>query len=103
MSGSVPLAWYLVVSGVLFALGLVGVVARRNPLLLLLAVELMLNAANVALVGFSRYWGVPDGHVFALVVMVVAASEVVIGLGLVVAVFRARIALDVDQMSSLRG
>lgn len=99
----VPLAWYLALSGGLFALGLIGVVARRNPLLLLLAIELMLNSANVALVGFSRYWGVTDGHVFALVVMVVAAAEVVIGLGLVVAVFRARIALDVDQMSSLRG
>jgi NADH-quinone oxidoreductase subunit K len=63
----------------------------------------MLNAANVALIGFSRYWNVTDGHVFALVVMVVAASEVVVGLGLVVAVFRARIALDVDQMTSLKG
>lgn len=102
MSG-VPLAWYLAVSGGLFALGLLGVVARRNPLLLLLAIELLLNAANVALVGFSRYWGVTDGQVFALVVMVVAASEVVIGLGLVVAVFRARLALDVDELSSLKG
>ena len=76
---------------------------RRNPLLLLLAVELLLNSANVALVGFSRYWNVTDGQVFALVVMVVAAAEVVIGLGLVVAVFRQRLALDVDQMSSLKG
>jgi NADH-quinone oxidoreductase subunit K len=99
----VPLAWYLGLSGGLFALGLLGVMIRRNPLLLLLAIELMLNAANVALIGFSRYWNVTDGHVFALVVMVVAASEVVVGLGLVVAVFRARLALDVDQMSSLKG
>lgn len=99
----VPLSWYLGLSGGLFALGLVGVMIRRNPLLLLLAIELMLNAANVALIGFSRYWNVTDGHVFALVVMVVAASEVVVGLGLVVAVFRARLALDVDQMSSLKG
>jgi NADH-quinone oxidoreductase subunit K len=99
----VPLAWYLGLSGGLFALGLLGVMIRRNPLLLLLAIELMLNAANVALIGFSRYWNITDGHVFALVVMVVAASEVVVGLGLVVAVFRARLALDVDQMSSLKG
>jgi NADH-quinone oxidoreductase subunit K len=99
----VPLAWYLGLSGGLFALGLLGVMIRRNPLLLLLAIELMLNAANVALIGFSRYWNVTDGHVFALVVMVVAAAEVVVGLGLVVAVFRARLALDVDQMSSLKG
>jgi NADH-quinone oxidoreductase subunit K len=99
----VPLAFYLGLSGALFLLGLLGVMIRRNPLLLLLAVELLLNSANVALVGFSRYWDVTDGHVFALVVMVVAATEVVIGLGLVVAVFRQRIALDVDQMDSLKG
>ena len=63
----------------------------------------MLNAGNVSLVGFSRYWEVTDGQIFALVVMVVAAAEVVIGLGLVVAVFRQRLALDVDAMSRLRG
>ena len=79
-----PLALYLAVSGGLFLLGLLGVLTRRNPLLLLLAIELLLNSANLALVGFSRYWNVTDGQVFALVVMVVAAAEVVIGLGLVV-------------------
>jgi NADH:ubiquinone oxidoreductase subunit K len=99
----VPLALYLAVSGALFLIGLLGVMTRRNPLLLLLSVELLLNSANVALVAFSRYWDVTDGQVFALVVMVVAATEVVIGLGLVVAVFRQRLALDVDQMSSLKG
>jgi len=99
----VPLAFYLGLSGVLFVLGLVGVLVRRSPLLLLLAVELLLNAANVALVGFSRYWGNADGQVFALVVMVVAAAEVVIGLGLIVAVFRQRLRLDVDELSSLKG
>jgi NADH:ubiquinone oxidoreductase subunit K len=99
----VPLALYLALSGALFLIGLLGVMTRRNPLLLLLSVELLLNSANVALVAFSRYWDVTDGQVFALVVMVVAATEVVIGLGLVVAVFRQRLALDVDQMSSLKG
>jgi NADH-quinone oxidoreductase subunit K len=99
----VPLALYLALSGALFLIGLLGVMTRRNPLLLLLSVELLLNSANVALVAFSRYWDVSDGQVFALVVMVVAATEVVIGLGLVVAVFRQRLALDVDQMSSLKG
>jgi len=99
----VPLVLYLALSGALFLLGLLGVMIRRNPLLLLLAVELLLNSANLALVGFSRYWNVSDGQVFALIVMVVAATEVVIGLGLVVAVFRQRLALDVDQMSSLKG
>ncbi|HWH14669.1 MAG TPA: NADH-quinone oxidoreductase subunit NuoK [Miltoncostaeaceae bacterium] len=99
----ISLTYFLLVSGGMFALGLIGVTTRRNPLLLLLAVELLLNSANVALVGFSRYWSVVDGHVFALVVMVVAAAEVVIGLGLVVAVFRQRLALDVDGLSSLKG
>ncbi len=99
----VPIAAFIAVSGLLLALGLLGVMTRRNPLLLLLSVELMLNAGNVSLVGFSRYWEVTDGQIFALVVMVVAAAEVVIGLGLVVAVFRQRLALDVDAMSRLRG
>ena len=98
----VPIAAFIAVSGLLLALGLLGVMTRRNPLLLLLSVELMLNAGNVSLVGFSRYWGVTDGQIFALVVMVVAAAEVVIGLGLVVAVFRQLLALDVDAMSRLR-
>ena len=66
----VPLSWYLALSGIMFLLGLLGVLTRRNPLLLLLAVELMLNASNIALVGFSRYWNVSDGQIFALVVMV---------------------------------
>jgi NADH-quinone oxidoreductase subunit K len=99
----VPLILYIGLSGALFLLGLLGVMIRRNPLLLLLAVELLLNSANLSLVAFSRYWNVTDGQVFALVVMVVAATEVVIGLGLVVAVFRQRMELDVDQMSTLKG
>lgn len=102
MSG-VPLVFYLGVSGAMFLLGLLGVMIRRNPLLLLLAVELMLNGANVSLIGFSRFWNSTDGQIFALVVMVVAAAEVVIGLGLVVAVFRQRLRLDVDDMSRLKG
>ncbi len=99
----VPLAFYLGLSGVLFLLGLLGVMTRRNPLMLLLAVELLLNGANVSLVGFARYWDDTGGQIFALVVMVVAAAEVVIGLGLVVATFRQRIALDVDELSTLKG
>lgn len=102
MSG-VPLIWYLLLSFGLFGLGLLGVMRRRNPLLMLLAVELMLNSGNIALVGFSRHWDNTDGQIFALVVMAVAAAEVVIGLGLIVAVFRQRLALNVDEMSSLKG
>ncbi len=99
----VPMSAYLILSIVLLGLGMLGVMRRRSPLLLLLSVELMLNAGNIALIGFSRLWNDPSGQVFALVVMVVAAAEVVIGLGLVVAVFRSRMNLDVDEMSSMKG
>ncbi len=99
----VPYSSYIGISVLLFAIGLFGVARRRQPLMLMLSVELLLNAANVALIGFSRYWNNSDGQIFALVVMVVAAAEVVIGLGLVVAVFRQRRALDVDEMTELRG
>lgn len=99
----VPLGMYLLLSLGLFCLGLLGTMLRRNPLLLLLSVELMLNSANVALVAFARHWNNTDGQIFALVVMVVAAAEVVIGLGLVVAVFKQRLSLDVDKMTSLKG
>ncbi|MEI7794360.1 MAG: NADH-quinone oxidoreductase subunit NuoK [Thermoleophilia bacterium] len=100
---TVPMSAYLVLSIVLLGLGMLGVMRRRNPLLLLLSIELMLNAGNILLIGFSRQWNDPAGQIFALVVMVVAAAEVVIGLGLVVAVFRSRMNLDVDEMSSMKG
>lgn len=100
---TVPISAYLMLSVGLLVLGMLGVIRRRNPLLLLLSIELMLNAGNVALIGFSRQWDDPAGQVFALVVMVVAAAEVVIGLGLTVAVFRSRMNLDVDEMSSMKG
>jgi NADH-quinone oxidoreductase subunit K len=95
--------WYLVVSGILFAVGAMGVMLRRSPLIVLLSLEIMLNAANLAFVGFARLYGDLDGQIFALAVMAVAASEVVVGLGLIVAVARRRMALDVDTMTELRG
>ena len=98
---SVP--WYLAISGILFGIGAVGVMLRRSPLIVLLSLEIMLNAGNLALVGFSRYWGASDGQVFAIAVMAVAASEVCVGLGLVVALNRRNLPLDVDQLSELRG
>jgi len=100
---TVPIGAYLALSMALLVLGLLGVMRRRNPLMLLLSVELMLNAGNVALIGFSRQWDDPSGQVFALVVMVVAAAEVVIGLGLTVSIFRNRTNLDVDELSSMKG
>ena len=76
------ITWYIVLSGFIFAIGLAGVLTRRNPLVILLCLELMLNAGNLALMAFSKMWGNGDGQVFALIVMVVAACEVTIGLGL---------------------
>ena len=95
--------WYLAVSGMLFGIGAIGVMLRRSPLIVLLSLEIMLNGGNLALVGFSRYWGASDGQVFAIAVMAVAASEVVVGLGLIVALNRKHIALDVDRLNTLRG
>jgi len=95
--------WYIVLSALLFAIGAGGVLIRRSPLVILLCLELMLNAGNLALVAFSRMLGDQDGQVFALIVMVVAACEVVIGLGLIVAIFRRRLPLDVDELRELRG
>jgi NADH:ubiquinone oxidoreductase subunit K len=96
-------SWYIVLSALIFCVGLAGVLSRRNPLVVLLSLELLLNAGNLALVAFSRMWGNADGQIFALVVMVVAACEVVVGLGLIVAMYRNRIPIDVDEMSELQG
>ncbi|HEX3872578.1 MAG TPA: NADH-quinone oxidoreductase subunit NuoK [Solirubrobacteraceae bacterium] len=97
------IAWYLAVSAVIFAIGAGGVLIRRNPLVILLCLELMLNAANLALIGFSRMWGNGDGQVFALIVMVVAACEVTVGLGLIVAMHRLKLPMNVDEIRDLRG
>jgi len=95
--------WYLGVAGFLFATGALGVLIRRSPLIVLLSLEIMLNAANLALIGFSRQLGNADGQIFALSVMAVAASEVVVGLGLIVAMSRSSLDLDVDKLTELRG
>ena len=95
--------WYLVVSALIFCIGGYGVMTRRNPLVLLLSIELMLNAANLALIAFSRMHGNGDGQIFAVVVMVVAACEVGIGLGVIVAMYRRRMPIDVDRVRELQG
>jgi NADH:ubiquinone oxidoreductase subunit K len=95
--------WFLVLSGFLFCIGAAGVLIRRNPLVILLSLELMLNAGNLALIAFSRMTGTGDGQIFALIVMVVAACEVVVGLGLIVAMYRRRVPIDVDEVTELRG
>ena len=97
------IAWYLGVSAFLFAIGALGVLLRRNPLIVLLSLEIMLNGANLALIAFSRHAHNGAGQIFALAVMAVAASEVCVGLGLVVAIHRRNLELDVDRLSELRG
>ena len=95
--------WFVVLSAFIFCIGVTGVLTRRNPLVVLLSLELMLNGGNLALVSFARMHGSEAGQVFALVVMVVAACEVVVGLGLIVAMYCRRLPIDVDEMSELRG
>ena len=95
--------WYLIVSALIFCTGAAGVLTRRNPLVVLLSLELMLNAGNLALIAFSRMHGGQAGQVFALIVMVIAACEVCIGLGLVVAIYRRRLPIDVDELRELQG
>ncbi len=94
---------FLILSGVLFSIGALGVLIRRNPLIMFMSIELMLNAANLAFVAFSRYLNNLDGQVIVFVVLTVAAAEVAIGLAIIVAVFRARATVDVDEASGLKG
>ena len=97
------ISWYLVVSALVFCIGAGGVLVRRSPLVILLCIELMLNATNLALVAFARAHGSHDGQVFAVIVMVVAACEVAVGLGLIVAIYRRNIPVDVDELRELHG
>jgi len=96
-------AWFVVLSALIFAIGAAGVMTRRSLLVILLCTELMLNACNLALLSFARMHGSGDGQIFALIVMVVAACEVAVGLGLIVAIFRRRLPIDVDELRELQG
>ena len=94
---------FLILGTILFSLGMYGVLSRRNAIGILLSIELMLNGGNLALIGFARHYGREDGQVFAITVMAVAAAEVVVGLGLIVAMGRRHVDLDVDKLRTLRG
>ena len=95
--------WYIVLSALIFSIGATGILIRRSPIVILLCLELMLNGSNLALVTFARMHGNGDGQIFALIVMVVAACEVAVGLGLIVAIFRRRLPIDVDELRELQG
>lgn len=98
----VPITHFLYLAFALFVLGTLGVLLRRNVLIVLMSIELMLNAANVALVAFSRQWGEADGQVLAMFTIAVAAAEAAVGLAIVVSIFRSRNGTDLDDLSLLR-
>jgi NADH-quinone oxidoreductase subunit K len=96
-------SWFLLLGAILFTLGTVGVLIRRNPLVILICIELMLNAVNLTLITFSRQLQNPEGQLFALMVMTVAAAEAVVGLAILVDIFRVRDVEDIDDLSELKG
>jgi NADH-quinone oxidoreductase subunit K len=99
----VPTSYYVLLSAALFTIGVLGVLVRRNAIVLFMSVELMLNAANLALVAFARERLSVDGQVLVFFVITVAAAEVAVGLALLVAIFRSKQTADVDEVSTLRG
>ncbi|GCF06738.1 NADH-quinone oxidoreductase subunit K 1 [Dictyobacter arantiisoli] len=98
-----PLTAYLIVSAVIFTIGVIGVLIRRNPLIIFMSIELMLNAVNLSFVALSHFLDSVDGQMFVFLVLTVAAAEVVVGLALIVSIFRTRHNIDVDEMNVLRG
>ncbi|MEN4011797.1 MAG: NADH-quinone oxidoreductase subunit NuoK [Chloroflexota bacterium] len=98
-----PMTYFLFLSATMFVIGALGVVLRRNPLVVFMSLELMFNAANLLFVAFSAYHKVLDGDLFVFFVMTTAAAEVAVGLALMVAIFRAKHTIDLDQMSVLKG
>ncbi len=99
----VPITYYLGLSAVMFVLGIIGVLTRRNAIVIFMSLEMMYNAANLAFVAFARFHLALDGQLFVFFVMTVAAAEVAVGLALMVAIFRNKQTIDVDQMNNLKG
>jgi NADH-quinone oxidoreductase subunit K len=98
-----PVYYYLGLAIILFTLGALGVLIRRNAIVIFMSVELMLNAANLVFVAYARYWQSMNGQIFVFFIMTVAAAEVAIGLALIVTIFRSKASIDVDQISTLKG
>ena len=99
----IPTSYYLALSAILFAIGVAGVLLRRNAIILFMAIELMLNSANLVFVAYSRQFGELDGQILVFFVMAVAAAEVAVGLALIVTIFRSKASIDVDDVSMLKG
>ena len=98
----IPLSWYLALSAVLFTIGVVGVIIKRNAISMFMCIELMLNAVNLTFVAFSSHFNDVTGQLFVFIVMAVAASEAAVGLGIIIAIFRNRESLDVDEANILK-
>jgi NADH-quinone oxidoreductase subunit K len=99
----VPVTYYVILSAILFSIGALGVLIRRNPLVIFMSVELMLNSANLVMVAFARTYADLSGQIFVFFVMTVAAAEVAVGLALIVTIFRTRKSIDIDQLNILKG
>ncbi len=102
MPSAVPVSWYLILSAILFGLGVAGFLFRRNIITVFMSIELMLNAVNLSLVAFSYQHNQTDGHIFSFFVMVVAAAEAAVGLAIILTVFKNRSTLAIDDVSSLK-
>lgn len=98
----IPLSYYLLLSGILFSIGVIGVLTRRNAIVIFMSIELMLNAVNLTLVAFSKQLNALDGQIFVFFVMVVAAAEVAVGLALIVAIFRLKDSVYVDEINIMK-
>jgi len=99
----VPINYYFALSAILFIIGALGVLTRRNAIIIFMSIELMLNAANLLFVAFARSFEQLDGQIFVFFVIAVAAAEVAVGLALIVAIFRTKKSIDIDELSSLKG
>ncbi|MFQ5822517.1 MAG: NADH-quinone oxidoreductase subunit NuoK [bacterium] len=98
----VPISYYLILSGILFTIGVIGVLTRRNAIVIFMSIELMLNAVNLTLITFSNHLNTLDGQIFVFFVMVVAAAEVAVGLALIVAIFRVKESVYVDEINLMK-
>lgn len=98
-----PAYYYLILSAALFTTGALGVLIRRNPIIMFMSIELMLNSANLVFITFSRYHRTLDGHIFVFIIMTVAAAEVAVGLGIIVSIFRLSGDINIDDLNSMRG
>jgi len=99
----IPVSYYFALSAILFALGALGVLIRRNPIIIFMSVELMLNAANLLFVAFARVYESLNGQIYVFFVIAAAAAEVAVGLAIIVAIFRTKKSIDIDEMNSMKG